>query len=69
MEERSALFDALQQLPVMQRKTVLLRHWLGLSVAETATELQISEGTVTSHTSRGLASLQVVLATDASPGR
>ena len=32
VEERSALFDALQQLPVMQRKTVLLRHWLGLSV-------------------------------------
>ena len=67
VEERSALFDALQQLPVMQRKTVLLRHWLGLSVAETATELQISEGTVKSHTSRALASLQAVLTTDASP--
>ena len=26
VEERSALFDALQALPVMQRKTVLLRH-------------------------------------------
>ena len=64
VEERSALFDALQQLPVMQRKTVLLRHWLGLSVAETATELQISEGTVKSHTSRALASLQAVLVTD-----
>ena len=69
VEERSALFDALQQLPAMQRKTVLLRHWLGISVAETATELQISEGTVKSHTSRGLASLQAVLATDASPRR
>jgi RNA polymerase sigma-70 factor (sigma-E family) len=69
VEERSALFDALQQLPVMQRKTVLLRHWLGLSVAETATELQISEGTVKSHTSRALASLQAVLTTDATPWR
>lgn len=67
VEERSALFDALQQLPEMQRKTVLLRHWLGLSVAETAAELQISEGTVKSHTSRGLASLQSVLATDGAP--
>jgi RNA polymerase sigma-70 factor (sigma-E family) len=57
-EERSALFDALQALPVMQRKTVVLRHWLGLSVEEAARELGISTGTVKSHTSRGLAKLQ-----------
>ncbi len=62
VEERSALFEALQQLPEMQRKTVLLRHWLGLSVAETARDLGISSGTVKSHSSRGLASLQRVLA-------
>jgi RNA polymerase sigma-70 factor (sigma-E family) len=62
VEERSALFEALQTLPVMQRKTVLLRYWLGLSVRETAQELDISEGTVKSHASRGLASLQRVLA-------
>lgn len=63
-EERSALFDALQALPTMQRKTVLLRHWLGLSVSETAVELRISEGTVKSHTSRGLAALQQVLSAE-----
>jgi RNA polymerase sigma-70 factor (sigma-E family) len=63
-EERSALFDALQSLPAMQRKTVLLRHWLGLSVTETATELRISEGTVKSHTSRGLAALQQTLTSE-----
>ena len=62
VEERSELFDALQALPPMQRKTVLLRHWLGLSVQETARELGISEGTVKSHSSRGLAGLQRVLA-------
>lgn len=62
VEERSALFDALQSLPPMQRRTVLLRHWIGLSVAETAHELRISEGTVKSHTSRGLAALQEALA-------
>lgn len=61
VEERSALFEALQRLPPMQRKAVLLRHWLGLSVAETATELRISEGTVKSHTSRGIAALQATL--------
>ncbi|MBA3780460.1 MAG: SigE family RNA polymerase sigma factor [Nocardioides sp.] len=65
-EERSALFDALQQLPLMQRKVVVLRHWLGLSVAETADELGIGEGTVKSHTSRGVAALQKALAESSS---
>lgn len=62
VEERSALFDALQALPVQQRKVVVLRHWLGLSVRETANELGINEGTVKSHSSRGLAALEAVLA-------
>ncbi len=60
-EERSALFEALQALPTMQRKTVLLRHWLGLSVEQTAAELGISTGTVKSHTSRGIEKLQATL--------
>lgn len=62
VDERSALFDALQALPQQQRKVVVLRHWLGLSVRDTAAELGISEGTVKSHSSRGLAALQEVLA-------
>ncbi len=61
VEERSALFDALQSLPEQQRKVVVLRHWLGLSVRETATELGINEGTVKSHSSRGLKALEAVL--------
>lgn len=61
VEERSALFEALQGLPVMQRKVVVLRHWLGLSVEETARELRISDGTVKSHSSRGLTALREVL--------
>jgi len=61
LEERSAMFEALQALPVMQRKTVLLRHWLGLSVEEAAHELGVSTGTVKSHTSRGLHKLQETL--------
>lgn len=65
VEDRSALFEALQSLPVMQRKVVVLRHWLGLSVGETAAELRIAEGTVKSHTSRGLAALRTALASTA----
>ena len=61
-EERSALFDALQALPEMQRKVVVLRHWLGLSVRETAAELGIGEGTVKSHSHRGLTTLEGALA-------
>lgn len=60
-EERSELFEALQALPEMQRKVIVLRHWLQLSVAETARELRISEGTVKSHSSRGLTALRTRL--------
>ena len=61
-EDRSALFAALQGLPEMQRKVVVLRHWLGLSVRETAEELGIGEGTVKSHSHRGLTALEGTLA-------
>ena len=47
----------------MQRKVVVLRHWLQLSVAETARELRISTGTVKSHSSRGLDALRSRLET------
>jgi RNA polymerase sigma-70 factor (sigma-E family) len=60
-EDTSAMVDALQALPEQQRKVVVLRHWLGLSVRETATELGINEGTVKSHSSRGLAALEAAL--------
>lgn len=60
-EERSALMDALQELPEKQRKVVVLRHWLGLSVEETAAELGISAGTVKSHSSRAMGRLQALL--------
>jgi RNA polymerase sigma-70 factor (sigma-E family) len=59
--ERPDLLAALRDLPTQQRAAVVLRHWLGLSVAETAREMGISEGTVKSHTSRGLDALRSVL--------
>ncbi len=66
IEERSELTEALQQLPPMQRKTVLLRHWLDVSVREAAAELGVSEGTVKSNTARGLAALESLLARERS---
>ena len=61
-DDQAALMEAVQALPEMQRKVVVLRHWLGLDVRDTARELGLSEGTVKSHSSRGLAKLQVALA-------
>ena len=58
---RDDLVAALQRLPEMQRTTVVLRHWLGLSVTETAHDLGIAEGTVKSHTSRALAALHELM--------
>ena len=66
-EARLDLLSALRSLPPMQRRTVVLRHWLGLSVEEAAEELSIAPGTVKSHTSRGLATLNRLLAEDAVP--
>lgn len=59
--DRHDLIDALLRLPEMQRRAVVLRHWLGLSVAEVAADLQISEGTVKSHTSRALNRLHTLM--------
>jgi RNA polymerase sigma-70 factor (sigma-E family) len=64
VEERTVLMAALQRLPDTQRMCVVSRHWLGLSVAETAAELRLPEGTVKSYTSRGLATLQGLLEPD-----
>ena len=55
------LLDALRQLPARQREVVALRHLMGLSTAETARELSISEGTVKAHLHRGLAALRLDL--------
>jgi RNA polymerase sigma-70 factor (sigma-E family) len=68
-EVRDELVQALQQLPLMQRRTVVLRHVADLSVEQVAAELGISVGTVKSHTSRGLARLQELLATAPTTGK
>jgi RNA polymerase sigma-70 factor (sigma-E family) len=57
-EEGPDFATALAGLPPMQRKVVVLRHWVDLSVAETAIELGIAEGTVKVHHHRAMARLR-----------
>lgn len=66
VEDRDALLAALAELPAGQRSAVVLRHWLGLSVEETAADMGCSTGTVKSQTARAVSCLRAAL-TDATP--
>src|ERR1700755_38861 len=61
LEESDALWAALRQLGPKQRRVVVLRHYWGLSVEETAADLGVSPGTVKSQTSATLDKLRTAL--------
>lgn len=65
--DRPALVAALRALPPRQRAVVVLRYYDDLSVAATATALGVTEGTVKSQTSEGLAKLRTLLGDDVVP--
>lgn len=58
-----AVRAALRGLRVEQRKVLVLRYFLSLSVAETAAVLRMPEGTVKTHAHRGLTALRGALTT------
>ncbi|GAA0618815.1 SigE family RNA polymerase sigma factor [Kribbella sandramycini] len=63
-EDRGALLAALNTLPSGQRRVVVLRFFVGLTIEETATDLHCSTGTVKSQSSRALARLNELLTPD-----
>ncbi|TQS46169.1 SigE family RNA polymerase sigma factor [Cryptosporangium phraense] len=65
-----AVRAALTTLPPKMRAVVVLRHWLDLSVEQTAEWLGCSEGTVKSQNAKGVAKLRQLLEPlPVSPGR
>jgi RNA polymerase sigma-70 factor (sigma-E family) len=61
VDGRNEVVRALAELPLAQRRVVVLRHLLGLTETETAKELAVSIGTVKSHNARALARLRTLL--------
>ncbi|MEY9907246.1 RNA polymerase sigma-70 factor (ECF subfamily) [Catenulispora sp. MAP12-49] len=57
-----ALVAALQQLPEVQRRAIVLHYIAGLTIGEIAAETQTPDGTVKARLSRGRAKLAVLLA-------
>jgi RNA polymerase sigma-70 factor (ECF subfamily) len=60
-EERELLYDAVQRLPEVYRRTVALRYFAGLSTAEVAAGEGVEEGTVRWRCHRAVQRLWVML--------
>jgi RNA polymerase sigma factor (sigma-70 family) len=57
LSDQQEVLDAVRTLPRRQRECLVLRYYLELSEAEIAATLGISNGSVKSHSHRGLKAL------------
>ncbi len=57
LDDQQEVLEAMRSLPRRQRECLVLRYYLDLSESEIASTLGISNGSVKSHASRGLAAL------------
>jgi RNA polymerase sigma-70 factor (sigma-E family) len=69
VDRRHVLVRALRRLPAIQREVLVCRYLLDATVAETATALDIAEGTVKFAASRGLEQLRQLLHDEEKRGR
>jgi len=60
-DELTRVLHALQQLPIRQQQTFLLRAWQEMSTRETAYALSISENSVKTHLARATHKLRQIL--------
>lgn len=59
--DQQAVLDAVRTLPPRQRQALVLRYWADMSEAQIAAAMGLSNGTVKSHTSRGVTALRRIL--------
>lgn len=61
--DQQAVLDAVRTLPARQRQALVLRYWADMSESQIAAAMGLSNGTVKSHTSRGVTALRRILET------
>jgi len=63
-QDNTALLDVVKRMPKRQRDALLLRHYIGLNVKETAVAMSCAEGTVKGLTHSAIRTIRERLATD-----
>ena len=60
-DDQQAMMAAINQLPTTFKEVILLHYYQGMNIAEIAQMLELPEGTISSHLSRGRKKLESIL--------